>query len=130
MSETVKETVGCVGDLLRPGQSGQVGLSYSVSVRQVADKLGLDISTASRRVKKALAGGYLENLETGRGRPYKLRLGALIPDDVTILPTVADLHLPTLCQSDVQGSSSTEIGIDTDPCSVARETEGEAPDAS
>ena len=130
VSETVKETVGCVGDLLRPGQSGQVGLSYSVSVRQVADKLGLDISTASRRVKKALAGGYLENLETGRGRPYKLRLGALIPDDVTILPTVADLHLPTLCQSDVQGSSSTEIGIDTDPCSVARETEGEAPDAS
>ena len=125
VSETVKETVGCVGDLLRPGQSGQVGLSYSVGVRQVADKLGLDISTASRRVKKALAGGYLENLETGRGRPYKLRLGALIPDDVTILPKVADLHSPTLCQSDVQGSSSTEIGIDTDPCSVARETEGE-----
>ena len=124
MPETVRETVAAVAELTE-GSAGWVEKAGTTSVRQVADKLGLDISTASRRVKKALVGGYLENLETGRGRPYKLKLGAPVPDDVAILPEVRELEAQRPWQPDVQGFSPEKVGKDAHPCSVATRSGGE-----
>ena len=76
----------------------------SVSVAEVAKKLRLDRSAASRRVRKAISRGYLQNLEDKKGKPYRLVLGDPLPEDQQILPPPETL--------------------DTDRCTVARETEG------
>ena len=122
VNKTVRDTVGAVSDLLSGSHSGYGTTLDTVSVRQVADALALDVSTVSRRVRKALDGGYLE---TGRGRPFRLKLGAAIPDDLTILPEVGDLP-PQPGSTDVQGVPPAKPGTTSDPCSVAEQTEGEA----
>ena len=121
--DAVRDTVEVVRELT--AGSGPVARRDTVSVRQVADELGLDISTASRRVKKALSGGYLENLEPGRGRPYKLKLGAPVPADVSILPEVGQLEACRPWESEAQGFSAGNTGENANPCSVASGSEGE-----
>lgn len=59
----------------------------TVSLNAVASHLGIDKATASRRVKAALADGYLQNRETGRGKAFKLAIGDPLPDHLTLLPT-------------------------------------------
>lgn len=83
--ETVRETVAAVKDLLVEAPSG-------VTVQNAGNKLGLDKSAASRRVKQALARGYLVNLEEKRGRPHRLAIGEPMPEAVTFLPTVDELR--------------------------------------
>ena len=63
---TVRETVGAVGKLAEAGCDG-------VSLTRVAQKLGLDKSTASRRATDAITRGHLKNLEEKKGPPRAVR---------------------------------------------------------
>jgi hypothetical protein len=63
-----------------------------VSLTELAEKLGLDKSTTSRRANDAIARGYLRNLEEKKGRPARLVIGDPLPADVEVLPTVATLR--------------------------------------
>jgi hypothetical protein len=60
-----RETVGAVAELLETHPDG-------VRQRAVAELLGLDKGATSRRVRVALDGGYIVNLEERRGRPHRL----------------------------------------------------------
>ena len=62
-----------------------------ISVARLADLLGVDKSAASRRWHAAKAGGYLKNLETGRGKPARIVVADPLPDDVVVLPTLEQL---------------------------------------
>jgi hypothetical protein len=80
----IRETVIAVSEL----QSETIG---GVSVANLAKKLQLDKSSASRRVSSATAMGYLKNLEDKRGRPARLLTGDPLPNDIDVLPTVETL---------------------------------------
>jgi hypothetical protein len=75
---TVRETVGAVTKMVTAGAS-------EVHITAVAEQLGLDKSSASRRVHAAIRLGYLINLESRR-RPARLVQGEPLPADVEILP--------------------------------------------
>jgi hypothetical protein len=62
-----------------------------VTVKMIADKLGIDESSAWNRVRHALADGYLINLQTTPHRPARLVPGNPMPDDGTVLPQVKAL---------------------------------------
>ena len=79
VSNTVRQTVEAVRRLLAAGAS-------EVTATAVADELRLDKSTASRRVKAALADGYLKNLETTKGKPLRLVIGEALPEETEVLP--------------------------------------------
>ncbi len=76
---TVRETVAAVND----------GAS---TVAEVAAELKLDKSAAWRRVAVAERSGFLENLETRKGRQAQLVVKAVPPDDIEILPSVKALR--------------------------------------
>ncbi len=80
--ETVRETVAAVGALT---------CTDGVMVRAVADKLQLDKSNASRRLRVAADGGYVRNLEDKRGKPGRWVIGDPLPDAVDLLPDPAQL---------------------------------------
>ena len=79
VSNTVRDTVEAVRALC-----GQTDIT--ISIAQLAAHLKLDKAAVSRRVKSCLAGGYLRNLETSKGRPAKLVIGDDLPEDRQILP--------------------------------------------
>ena len=82
VSATVRETVEAVARLLEG--ASEDGHAQTTAV---AKELQLDHSTAYRRVRAALAKGYLRNDEARKGRPAKLRLGDSLPADREILPS-------------------------------------------
>lgn len=82
VAPSMRETVAAVADLVAEQSFKGAG----VSMTAVAKKLGLDKSSASRRVWVAIKRGYLENLENYKGRSAKVILGDPLPDDVEILP--------------------------------------------
>ena len=75
----VRQTVEAVRNLLANGHD-------SVTVKQAAENLRLDASTASRRVAVARSLGYLKNDETRRRMPAKLVIGDKMPADIEVLP--------------------------------------------
>ena len=77
-------------------------------VSEVALKLKLDKSTTSRRVRKAIAKGFLRNLETKRGKPSRLVIGESLPEDIEILPSVERLRSCTDDKGDIQAPPSSE----------------------
>jgi hypothetical protein len=83
VSEATRETVMAVKDLREE--------VLEITVKSVADKLGLDKSSASRRVRKAMSHGYLKNMEDKKNRPYKLTLDNHLPEEMEILPPVEKL---------------------------------------
>ena len=85
VTKTQRETVQALKGILISGKSES-------SIREVADKLELDESTAYRRVKSAIARGYIKNLEDHRGKKARLELGDPLPDDVDVLPSVERLE--------------------------------------
>jgi hypothetical protein len=97
VSESIRATVEKVADLTTAGGE--------TTVVQVAARLGIDKSAASRRVKAATERGYLKNLEDHRGRPSRLVLGDPLPAEVTILPTVEDLERLHGCSGVAGGTS-------------------------
>lgn len=104
---TVRETVEAVTRLAATSPEG-------VTVRQLADTLGLDKGPASRRAAAATKRGYLKNLEERKGRPSKLLPADPLPDDIEVLPTVERLR----------------AAIEGDSCTVADQAQGDAPTAA
>ena len=72
--KAIRKTVIAVSELQSETDGG-------VSVANLAKKLQLDKSSASRRVSNATAMGYLKNLEDKRGRPARLVTGDPLPND-------------------------------------------------
>jgi MarR family len=67
-----------------------LGEPKPVSQGQIAARMNTDKTTVSRRVKKAVAQGYLRD-ERRHGREAQLVIGEPLPIDTPILPTVAQL---------------------------------------
>jgi hypothetical protein len=86
---SIRETVKAVRDLIEDDSKDY--LTTSVSVVQVAERLGLDKSSAWRRVQAALDKEYIRNEEWRKGRPAKLVTGNPLPDEVAVLPSVETL---------------------------------------
>lgn len=87
VAETVRDTVTAVHQLTRDDM-----LDEGVPVTRVAGVLGVDRSTALRRVRVAIARGFVRNLEERRGRPARLIAGEPLPEDFLLLPTTAELE--------------------------------------
>ena len=81
VSEALRQTVETVERLAED----------EVSVAEIAKALKLDRSSVSRRVRVAIARGYLVKNETGRGRPARIALGDPMPSEIEILPHPAKL---------------------------------------
>jgi DNA-binding IclR family transcriptional regulator len=61
------------------------------SATAVSTRLGLDKSTASRRLKAAEKAGYLYNAEARLGVPAKWMIGEDLPHEASVLPEVDQL---------------------------------------
>ena len=110
VTEAVREAVGAVGDLTLAGGE--------TSVTKLAARLHIDKASASRRVRSAIDGGYLQNLEDRRGRPSRLTLGDPLPDEVTILPLPDEV---LRCCSDIGGGTNPGISTVPDPVAGAND---------
>ena len=86
LTETLRETVEAVSDF------------GCVSLTDLAERLGIAKSTASRRVKQAISGGWIINTEWRRGLPAQLECGEPLPDVVESLPTVKQIMDAFDCQ--------------------------------
>lgn len=84
VSDTVRETIAAVEALARAHIEG-------VALRVIAEKLKLDKSNVSRRLRVAADGGYLRNLEDKRGKPARWIVGDPLPEPVGLLPEPAQL---------------------------------------
>ena len=62
-----------------------------ISIRMLADELGLDRTSVGRRVKVATEQGYLQNLEWQRGRPARIVPGDPLADERRVLPVPEEL---------------------------------------
>lgn len=103
VSDTVRETVAAVAALASIN---------GVALRAIAEKLHLDKSNVSRRVRMAAEDGYLRNLEDKRGKPGRWVIGDPLPESVGLLPDPAHLR-------------NTEHAPDQECCGVAVESDGE-----
>jgi len=110
VSPTVRETVAAVAALTSPEDEDT---SSGVGLREIAEKLALDKSNVSRRVRMAADGGYLRNLEDKRGKPARWATGDPLPETVVVLPDPAQLR-------------NTQTVVDEQCCGVALKSEGES----
>jgi transposase-like protein len=106
VSMTVRETVRAVREL-----TVEYVLEEGVTVVAVAHRLGIDKSSASRRVRVAIDRGFVRNLEDHRGRPARLVVGDALADDAAVLPTVAELERLHGCSLDA-GDVDLPIELD------------------
>jgi hypothetical protein len=96
----VRETVAAVKRLLAEFSSARAALQVEglvespsqVTGKRVAERLGIDRSAASRRIRHAISAGYLINAEQKQGRPMALQIGEPMPADRSVLPTAADVQ--------------------------------------
>jgi hypothetical protein len=105
--ETVRQTVEAVA---------AISTLEGVQLRPLADKLQLDKSNASRRLRQAADGGYVRNLEDKRGKPGRWVIGDPLPEAADLLPDPAQL-------------CNTVQPPDQDRCGVAPSSDGERADA-
>jgi hypothetical protein len=85
--ETIFDTIVTQGVTTIVRQTVEtVRTDEEVTEAELATRLGLAKSTVSYRVRKAVAGGWLENRETRRGRPARLARGTPLPEPLTALP--------------------------------------------
>ncbi len=108
VSVTVRETVAAVKAL---------ACIEGVALRAIAEKLQLDKSNVSRRVRMAADGGYLRNLEDKRGKPSRWVIGDPLPESADLLPDPAQL-------------ATVGTTPDQQCCGVAVVSEGENDDRS
>jgi hypothetical protein len=84
--KTVRETVEAVENVID-------GWGEEHATNQaVADELEIDKAASSRRVRTAIGGGYLKNLEDRKGHPARLVLAESMPEDREILPAPDELE--------------------------------------
>jgi hypothetical protein len=98
---TVRETVEAIAALKND----------DVSLGQLAARLGLDKSVASRRLRQATDLGYLVNRETRSGRPARIVLGDPMPEEVQVLPEPDQLAASPSVAVLHYGGESTVDGI-------------------
>jgi len=98
---SVRETVDAVRTLV-PGEG--------VSVKAVAERLGLDRSATQRRIQAARERGYLTNLEEKRGRPARYIPGDPMPDELELLPCKVSGDGVQVC-NDREGGIGAEVEI-------------------
>jgi hypothetical protein len=84
VAPVVRETVEAVHGLNK---------TDGATVAEVAGALGVDTSTAWRRVQVAINRGWLRNLEDRPRRPARLVLGDPLPTEAEVLPTFARLRV-------------------------------------
>jgi hypothetical protein len=111
VSDAVEQTVS---DAIRTTVEKVAGLTIAggeTTVVRVAAQLGIDKSSASRRVRAATERGYLRNLEDRRGRPARLVLGDPLPADVTILPTAEELERLHGCSAVGGGNNPGDVPL-------------------
>ena len=77
---SVRETIEAVRRSLKRLQRSEVPL------RPIRECLGLDKSTASRRLQDAIERGYVRNLEERSGKDGRYVLGDPLPEEIEILP--------------------------------------------
>jgi hypothetical protein len=80
VSKETRKTVEAVAKLVAAGKP------EGVSQAALCKELNLDKAAISHRVRKAIDGGYVVNLETKDGLPARLVLGEPLPDEVEVLP--------------------------------------------
>lgn len=118
VSDTIRETVAAVEKLAPAHPDGVVATA-------VAERLGIDKSAASRRLRVAADHGYVHNNEERKGRPGRWVVGEPLPDSVVVLPAADELqpdhHDATHQTVSPQGDSATG-------CTVARVTGGKGSD--
>ena len=108
VSAAVRETMKAVSALQSEDEAGQ-----GVPARAIAERLKLDKSNVSRRLRVAADDGYLRNLEDKRGKPGRWVTGDPLPETTNLLPTAAQL-------------ATDDDSLDLDGCAVAHESEGES----
>jgi hypothetical protein len=108
VSATIRETVEAVRTLLATGGA------ETVEIHQIAAKLKLEKSSASRRVKGAVAKGYLVNRQEKKRQPAKIAIGAPMPEDLLILPLPSDLEISVHVCNGVQMAMHT-LNVDVEP---------------
>ncbi|MCO6440701.1 MAG: toprim domain-containing protein [Nitrococcus mobilis] len=125
VSDTVRETVSAVDELA--DESG-------VTVTDVAKRLGVDKSAASRRIRRAADGGYIRNKEDKRGRPGRWVIGEPLPETIEVLPQPSTLcnpetrATPSGCTVDAvqwgvyRGAASDYDSVDSDSGSISPKT--------
>ncbi len=79
LTPVVRETI----EVIEPNEELTAG--------DLARRLGLSPSTVSYRIKRAIVGGWLVNLETRRGHPKRLKHGSPLPENSSALPTPEEL---------------------------------------
>jgi hypothetical protein len=102
VSETVRQTVEAVAT---------IAPKEGIQLQPLADKLNLDKSNVSRRLRQAADGGYVRNLEDKRGKPGRWVIGDPLPETADLLPDPAQLR-------------NAEQHPDQDRCGVAAGSEG------
>jgi len=113
--DTVRETVEAVCKLSKASLNELTELD-------IAKELQLDKSTTSRRIRAAIARGFLENLQDKKGRPARIVLtDQVLQDNQRILPTIDQLRNAMATDAEVL-DSNTDNG-----CTVADETEETVP---
>jgi len=85
-SSRVRDVVEAVAAIARTKGTGS-----SITTTAVADFLGISVPSAWRRIKEAIAGGWLVNRETRKGQPARLRVGEAMPA-TSGLPTPDELR--------------------------------------
>jgi hypothetical protein len=86
-----------------------------VGLRVVAERLGVDKSNASRRLRRAADGGWIHNLEDRRGKPARWVVGDPMPEDHELLP-----HPDALQHHNTPSDETTD---QAECCAVARDSE-------
>jgi hypothetical protein len=118
--QTLRETVEAVSKLT-DGSRDRPTTNVAV-----ARELGLDKSTALRRVRVAIDRGYVENLEDRRGREAKLVCAAPLPEDMPVLPPTETLQrwgVVTGCDGGCNPEPPANKGENSDGCAVAANAE-------
>jgi hypothetical protein len=100
-----RETVQAVAELEALGEGG-------VPQARLARRLELDKGAVSRRVRVALEGGYLRNLEERRGRPHRLVVGDPLPEELVLLPEPEALRGCTVARrADTSACADDDAGL-------------------
>ena len=103
--KTVAEAVSAVEELCETKDH--------VNYRDVGRYLKLDRSAAYRRVRRAIAEGYVVNEQTKRGQPAILKLGDPLPEDLELLPSVDRLHGCLQPEGGKDPASTEDEGLET-----------------
>jgi phage/plasmid primase-like uncharacterized protein/transposase-like protein len=101
VADTVRETVRTV-ELL--------GADQGASVNEIAHRLGIDKSNASRRIRRAADSGYIRNREDKRGRPGRWVMGDPLPEEVEVLPQPATVR--NAAALEIQGGCAVALAHD------------------